>query len=228
MVARPFRKGQPEKRNGRGGRRYPCRGGVAPPACSGKERGTMWITEFREANGMSLQDFGAIMRHRCRRAKLAGRISDGLIERLETEKGFVTHPHFANLIAEACGATARQRDAIVPEKYRGKWKPGGKIATAGEVKRENPWRALPAVPRPRPPEAEEPGKEHRGGSEKRPVVQLDRNGKVLAQFDSLKDAAKATGLSTSAIAERCMRRLKGNEFRRYGYTFRFRDEGAGE
>ena len=95
------------------------------------------------------------------------------------------------------------------------------------MKRENPWRALPAVPRPRPPEAEEPGKEHKGGNEKRPVVQLDRSCRVMARYDSVTEAAKAADLTPSAIRDRCMRKVK-HEFMRFGYTFRYADEGAGK
>ena len=200
----------------------------------------MWITEFREANGISLQHFGAIMRHRCKRAKLTGEISDGLIERLETEKGFVTHPHFANLIAEACGATALQRDGIVHEKHRGKWKPGGKVASAGEVKRENPWRALPAVPRYRQPEEDRgrfargnekelairPERESRktGENARKAVIMVDRDGNVLARYDSVREAAKAGDMTHPAVVARCMGRIKGDEFQRFGYTFRFREK----
>lgn len=195
----------------------------------------MWIQEFREKNELSVHQFGNLVRRRCERAKLAGRISDGLIENLEGIRGYVTHPRFANVIAEVCGATAEQRDSIVAEPRRGKWKPGRRGAAAEaelERARANPWRTLPAVKPTQPAKekslpVEDPDAERQGGAPKKPVLQIDRSGKVLARFDSLKDAAKATGLSTPAIAERCLRRLKGNEFKRYGFTFRWSEEGTG-
>lgn len=195
----------------------------------------MWIQEFRKKNELSVHQFGNLVRRRCERAKLTGRISDGLIENLECIRGYVTHPRFANVIAEVCGATAEQRDSIVAEKRRGKWKPGRRGAAAEaelERARANPWRTLPAVKPAQPAKekslpVEDPDAEHQGGVPKKPVLQIDRSGKVLARFDSAREAARGTGLSAPAIAARCMRRLRGDEFARYGYTFRWGEEGTG-
>ena len=83
----------------------------------------MWLTDFREAHGLSVAQLGAVIRRAGARMDPPLRVSDVLLENLETRKGYRTVPKLANLIAEVCGATAKQRDALVLKKHRGKWAP---------------------------------------------------------------------------------------------------------
>ena len=51
----------------------------------------------------------------------------------------------------------------------------------------------------------------------RPVVQLDKDGKVIATFDSIREAARATGAKRSTIYDSCMGRSKSCRGSRWQY-----------
>ena len=168
----------------------------------------MWIEDFRRAHGLTLEDLGAYIRRLGGKRHPPIKVSDTLLERLEGEPKFRTVPAIADLIAEACGATAEQRDKLVLEKHRGTWKP-------------KPGRK-PAV---KAAESEEPEMEDDGKS--RPVVAVDRAGFVVFRFVSVKNAAGRCGVSPKAVYERCLRRLVNNEFSKLGFSFRYAEEWDG-
>lgn len=96
-----------------------------------------WIREYRERVGMSAEEFAAALREMGRKRHMNGLVSRKLLEYLEYNPSAVTHPRLASLIADACGATARQRDAITPEKYRGGYRQREAKVTGTAVK---PWK----------------------------------------------------------------------------------------
>lgn len=179
----------------------------------------MWITEFRAQYGLELEQLGTQIRKLGARKDPPMRVSDVLLYRLETDPKFRTVPKLADLIAEACGATAKQRDALVLPKYRGTWEP--------------PKRRKPIVPKTPETEPEaEPATKARGlvhgpnnpfpGA--RPVVKVNRKGEVVARYMSCNRAAVQNGLREDQISSRCHRKGKSDEFRLMGFTFRFAAE----
>lgn len=171
-----------------------------------------WIEKFRRESigpkkpGSDREEFYS-------RSTLAGCVqsagagcSAALIEILEN--GGTTRPGIAGKIAEICGATAQQRDMIVPKKYRGAWTPQKR-------KHGCEFRTKPAVVaagtlRPNA----------------RPVVQLSINGEVLARFGSIEEAAQDMGCLPKSVRNRCRRKLneQTNEFISFDCTWRFQDE----
>lgn len=170
----------------------------------------MWITDFREAHGLSVAQLGAVIRRAGARMDPPLRVSDVLLENLEMRKGYRTVPKLANLIAEVCGATAKQRDALVLKKHRGKWEP----------KPGATWTPLEPE-KPKPPE---PPKEPASKAWSRPVVCLDREGKVLRRYPSIQAAAELSGGNKDSVARRTLRNYKGDEFALMGCTFRLEEE----
>ena len=83
----------------------------------------MWLTDFRAQHGLDLGTLGYCIRVEGLRRNPPLRVSDQLLYMLERLEGFRTVPKLADLIAEVCGATAGQRDALVLERYRGTWTP---------------------------------------------------------------------------------------------------------
>lgn len=185
----------------------------------------MWITDFRQAHGLTLEELGRAIRYVGRKKDPELRVSDVLLENLETKPGYKTVPKLADLIAETCGATAAQRDELVLEQYRGTWKP----------KRRSPVKAaLGAVARPMPPGKTAPpptdGKAHprKGATAERDarshrVYGIDRQGNIVHRYTSVKNAFAMTGLLPSTIRKRCYGIVRGNEFRGMGFTFRYAD-----
>lgn len=55
------------------------------------------------------------------------------------------------------------------------------------------------------------------GNTKRPVMQYDKNDKLIQQFDSIKDAEIITGISTASISQCCVGRSKSAG----GFIWRF-------
>ena len=159
---------------------------------------------------MSVAQLGAVIRRVGARLDPPLRVSDVLLENLEMRKGYRTVPKLANLIAEVCGATAKQRDALVLKKYRGKWapKPG----------------ATWTPPEPEKPKLPEPPKEPAAKAWSRPVVCLNRAGDVMRRFPSIQAAAELMGTSKDNVARRVMHRFKADEFGLLGYTFRLEEE----
>lgn len=165
----------------------------------------MWISEYREAHGMELDDFArAVNRYGHRRMipRMVCTITDTLVHMLESDKNCVTHPVIANAIAEYCGATPQQRDMIVAEVHRGDWKPrqGVKYARPSQSMFNN-------VP---------------NGA--KPVVKIGMSGNVLAAYESVADAARKELHSEDFIRKCCQRRAKGDMILAVPYTFRFQSE----
>jgi hypothetical protein len=178
----------------------------------------MWITEFRERYGLTLAQLGALIRRAGRRKDPVLRVSDTLLYMLETDLKCRTVPKLADLIAEACGATARQRDALVLPKYRGTWKP---TRVKPELARKPP--ATPTEE----PEPSKRGLIHGGANPfpgAREVVKLDRQSKVVDRYRSCNFAAVQNSIREDQVTSRCHRRCKSDEFRLIGYTFRFAAE----
>lgn len=168
----------------------------------------MWLEDFRRAHGLTLEELGAYIRRLGRKKHPEITVSDILLERLEGEPKFRTVPAIADLIAEACGATAQQRDRLVLEKDRGTWKP-------------KPGRK----PAPKPKAAiveEEP--EPKNDGHHHPVVAVDRAGFAVMRFAGVKNAAARCGVSHKMVYSRCLRQLGRDEFRALGFTFRYAEE----
>ena len=167
----------------------------------------MWIEDFRRAHGLTLEDLGAYIRRLGGKRHPPIKVSDTLLERLEGEPKFRTVPAIADLIAEACGATAQQRDRLVLEKDLGTWKP-------------RPGRK--PTPKPKAPVEEEP--EPKNDGHHHPVVAVDRAGFAVMRFAGVKNAAARCGVSHKMVYSRCLRQLGRDEFRALGFTFRYAEE----
>lgn len=167
----------------------------------------MWITDFRESYGLSIEQLGRLIRRLGAKKDPEIRCSDLLLYYLEDVKGFCTVPAIANLIAEACGATAAQRDELVLKQYRGTWKGDGKPAIQPQTQPPPP---LP-VRRVRPVQG-------------RPVVALDVSGNVVGRYDNTVSAAACCGVIKSCVWRRCVRQMLRDEFELIGFTFRYADE----
>lgn len=86
----------------------------------------MWISDYMAREGIDAAELAVRAREYDRMAngKVEGRITGALIEMLIVGKGNgFTHPRFADAIAAVCGATSAQRDMIVAERRRGRWRP---------------------------------------------------------------------------------------------------------
>lgn len=170
----------------------------------------MWIEEYRKRNNLELDEFARrvniVGRHM--EPPLIGTVTDTLIHILEVSKVPRTHPRIANAIATVCGATAEQRDSIVDESHAGEWEP----TTVAEMNKT----ATKPKPTNYAPNA-------LVSSRERPVVKIDRDGRVVARYDSVSAAESDGEMSRDSIRERCNRNVL-NEFRRYGYTYRYENE----
>lgn len=176
----------------------------------------MWLTEFREQWGLSIELLGTLIRRYAARRDPKLRVSDTLLERLETEANFRTVPKLADLIAQACGATAAQRDEMVLERFRGR--PYQSKAKAGEPPviallnqaRGGSTRIGPPKPAPEP--------------HTRPVVMIDKDGNELLRYRSIVSAVEDTGICKEAILSRINRTKQMDEFEGYGASFRLAEE----
>lgn len=187
----------------------------------------MWITEFRQAHGLTLEELGRAIRYVGRHKDPPLRVSDILLENLEMRRGYRTVPALANLIAEVCGATAMQRDALVLPCCRGTWTPTGESLIA---------MALQSARRSREQsEKQSPGAPDRESAKKarvvdpmrgqiRAVVQIDRQGNVLARFPNMVAAGAAMAMDPETVRKRCLGQMKRDEFQSSGTTVRFADE----
>lgn len=184
----------------------------------------MWLSDFRKQFGLELETLGYYIRQEGGKRNPPLRVSDELLYKLERLKGFRTVPKLADLIAEACGATAEQRDQLVLEQYRGTWKPKEGNGKGNDLFRHG-WTLRYAFGHAVPP-AKGEGRKGLTAAEgrRKPVVCVDRLGDVLARYVSIENAAAETGLSRDAIADRVSRKITANEFQLCGTTFRFEEE----
>ncbi len=183
----------------------------------------MWLTDYRAQYGLTLEQLGGMIRQAGRRRDPELRVSDVLLYRLETDPKFRTVPKLADLIAEACGATAQQRDAMVLERYRGTWKPPRRRKAVKPVPYEKPSAAAP----PKGPRCSAKGLTHGPNNPfpgARAVVKIDRKGAVVARYASCNRAALQNSLREDQISSRCHRKGRTDEFRLMGFTFRFAEE----
>lgn len=181
----------------------------------------MWLTDYRAQYGLTLEQLGSMIRRAGRRKDPELWCSDLLLYRLETDPKFRTVPKLADLIAEVCGATAQQRDELVLERYRGKWKP---------PRRRKQVKAAPYEK----PKAVEPPKKTRCPAEFVPqkpalkvaheVVRLNRDGQELGRYASVSRASLNSLATSDQIISRCARRYTLDEFKAFGYTFRYAEE----
>lgn len=178
----------------------------------------MWIEEFRMRYNLDRYEFARRVRVLGARKRPDRPIgcTEALVYMLERSSRPVTHPTIANLLAEACGATAEQRDEIVPKKYRGGWKGDGVPRclkgcewTLGKAKEK----IEPAI---------QISWRH-GAAGRREVAKIDRNGFVLERYPSLTYACAACGNSMNSIGERARKRVR-DEFLPDGYSFRYAEE----
>lgn len=186
----------------------------------------MWLTDYRAQYRLTLEQLGSMIRRVGRRKDPALWVSDLLIYRLETDPKFRTVPKLADLIAEVCGATAQQRDAMVLERYRGGWKPPRRRKAVKPVPYEKPNAAAP----PKGPRCSAKGLTHGPNNPfpgARAVVKIDRKGEVVARYASCNRAALQNSLREDQISSRCHRKGKSDEFRLTGFTFRFAEEWDG-
>ena len=179
----------------------------------------MWIEEFRMRYNLDRYEFARRVRVLGARKRPDRPIgcTEALVYMLERSSRPVTHPTIANLLAEACGATAEQRDEIVPKKYRGGWKGDG----VPRCLKGCEWtlgKAREAAPGPR----DQPYW-RRGISGRRSIVKIDANGNVLERYVSLTQATALCGQSMNSIGERA-RKCVRNEFTPGGHSFRFAEE----
>lgn len=160
----------------------------------------VWIEDYRKQYGLEPDDLARMVNVAGRKMipKLEGTVSDTLIYILETSKNPRTHPRIADAIATVCHATPEQRDSIVDEKHRGKWKAG----TAESQQVQTPAWKLHG---------------------EKPVVMVDGTGKVICKYSSTADASRASRIATKTIGEICKRKRK-NVLARYKFTFRYVEE----
>lgn len=181
----------------------------------------MWITDLRAQYGIDLEQLGMQIRRLGAKQDPPLRVSDILLYRLETDPKFRTVPKLADLIAEACGATAQQRDALVLEKYRGTWKPPRRRKAVKAV----PYEKSSAVEPPKKTRCDaKPVPQKPALKVAHEVVRLNREGEELGRYASVSRAAINTKATSDQIISRCMRRYTLDEFKSYGYTYRYAEE----
>ena len=173
----------------------------------------MWIREFREAHGLDVDELARRVRMVAdTKAMRRGRdfpvnCSAELIYKLETSATPRTHPHIADVIAAACGATAEQRDSIVDKSHRGTWRGDGRPKALDF--------AAPALTKRAAPD--------RSYGKTRTIVKIDPEGRVVERYISVTQAARRNFMSDEFVDWRCVRNVK-SEFAPMGYSFRYAEE----
>lgn len=182
----------------------------------------MWIEEFREKHGIDRHEFARRVRVLGARKRRSRPIScsENLVYLLERMSKPRTHPEIANLIAEACGATAEERDSIVAEKHRGTWTGDGvpKALEGWRFQKINVIRAAPAHPVGALREVD-----NRRVYNGKPVVRIDRQGRITARYPSMSVAAVQNLQSLDVVERRAKKRIR-DEFTKTGYSFRYAAE----
>lgn len=194
----------------------------------------MWITEYRQRYGLTLEQLAGMIRRAGARKDPELWISDQLLYMLETREGFKTVPKLADLIAEACGATAKQRDELVLEQYRGTWKPTGQGAVAKAMAAAKAGRTVTKSTSVRQASEQPVAKKTRAVAEARgvpktsgpirPVVTIDRDGNVLRRFGTVQAAAVYMGKGKEYVRKRCKGLISSDEYDEAGITYRYADE----
>ena len=181
----------------------------------------MWIEDFRNRYNLERHEFARRVRVLGAR-KRPGRpigCSESLVYLLERSSKPVTHPNIADLLAEACGASAEEWDSIVRPKWRGRWRGDG----VPRCLKGCEWTAGKSGSLPGP--VDQPHWRH-GEAGRREIVKIDANGEVLERYVSLTYATAVLGQSMNSIGERA-RKCVRNEFAPKGYSFRFAEEWDG-
>lgn len=60
-----------------------------------------------------------------------------------------------------------------------------------------------------------------GGSGRKNVEKIDRNGNVVALYSSVSEAARADFMSRKAVYMRCTNKIEGDPFKLTGYSYRY-------
>ena len=112
----------------------------------------------------------------------------------------ITHPNIADRIADFLGATPEQRDSIVHKNYHGTWKPNKRRKYRCVTVAPTAWNA-------------------------KPVVAIDRLGKIIKQYPSVENTANSIGSKNYFVSVRCNHvSTVRDEFKPYGMSFRFAEE----
>lgn len=104
----------------------------------------MWIRDYRERHRLTVSGLARKVLFLSTRRPGGNPVhAERIIANLERDPDFRTVPGIADLIAEACDATPRQRDTLVLNKYRGTWRPGRKHV----VRQKTRWHGVAAIDR---------------------------------------------------------------------------------
>lgn len=205
----------------------------------------MWLTEFREAHGLSIEQLGWAVRMAGKRKEPQIFIRDTTLLNLEREPGYLVIPAFADLIAEVCGATPEQRDALTLPRYAGRWRPTGESGEMAEALQACARKRAPAKPAEAPriggnppqiraqvtattePPSAAPCSTPKKRHQRRAVVVIDWQGRELGRYQSIGDAAAETGIGRTLVhAHCCMRGDVKSHMTRKSLGFVFADEWA--
>lgn len=162
-----------------------------------------WIEEWMRSECSMLQPGCRDCRQMCapklvlaQNARIPIRLIDDLLY-----SGYITHPNFADRIADYIGATPEQRDSLVHEQHRGKYIPGETIR-----------KRAAAAPR------AEKLTNHCGA-----VVMIDSGGNELRRFIGVTVAAEYAEKGEKFVLSRCNRQIgpATNEFAALKASFRW-------
>ena len=161
---------------------------------------TVWIEDYREANGLELDDFARRVNQvgRKMRPPLHGTVSDTLIYMLERAKVPRTHPRIAAAIATVCRATPEQYDSIVDNAHKGTWEYVDIIGNTANAQ------VTTGIG----------------------VVKIDDSARIVQRYASIQTAAKCNDLSQDTIKTRCERKVKREFSASNPFTFRYAKEWA--
>lgn len=178
-----------------------------------------WIQRYRETCGMTRGQFArAITRQLGGTGENRIVVPEKLIMWLEEWPKCYTHPKLMNLIARACGATKQQRDQFLHPSRRD-W-PYRHSAAAVTEPSPHPWRVHPGA-------TTEAARKSTYAYGRKPVVVIDRDGKVAHRAESVMSAGIWANVSKQAVTDRCKRRVDMEFIGKKPYTFRYAEEWDG-